>query len=47
MTATAPFAHGLVDPWPVHSETGPPRNGAFDPLQTFSQLKSAPSRGVA
>src|SRR5262245_60153032 len=25
----APFAHGVVDPWPVHFKTGPPRNGAF------------------
>jgi hypothetical protein len=25
------FARGVVDPWPLHFKTGPPRNGAFDP----------------
>jgi hypothetical protein len=26
---SALFAHGVVDPWPIHFKTGALRNGAF------------------
>jgi len=33
----APFAHGVVDPWPVHFKPDHLPNGAFDGVDGASQ----------